>query len=365
MHVTVGRAAPPVVVLERGANAKLALVGFRRDKRERVAWLASRSSELDLGLSILGAILVTMVLVLRGEPFGIPNQFARFTIAMLIALWAPPIAAVVERAILELFARAPLRRPFAFSRAVILGEHDGVTSVLAGTKSRPRDWVLIRFGERGLASRFLKETPHRLDMATAIPSGESRNLGYLRELARVGATLAITSYYWNVTYQGATLKPVFGISALFLGGLVFVITLYRFAQKSVPAPFYRAIVEAMAEEQAKPHGEERLPPRGEGESYRAWLTRLSEARARGRQDAYRSEAALQASALESTIELGTEDERLAAAWLLGKSRVAADAKDVDPALHRVATAETSEEAEAIMLDIEPGTLHKRALRARS
>lgn len=331
---------------------------WRRDKKERVTWLESRSSEVDLVVSVLGFLLVTMVLLLRGEPFGIENQYERLTLAMLIALWSPPIAAWLERTVRPLFEKAPLRSARTWTKAIKLGEQDGVTSVLAGSDTRSRDWVLLRFGEREQAERFVNKARGKSEDRAAIPSGESTSLGYLREVARVGSTAAIVSYLWNVSYDGGSMKPVFGIAALFLGGLVLTITAYRFAQRGVPATFYRAIVDAMLDHEKVSHQENRLPLRSEGESYSAWLTRLSGMLSAKGENAYRGAAALQTPALETTAREGTEDERLAASWLLGRMRVA-----VDPAepkvLQRVVLAETPEEAEAAMLEIEPGTLRRR------
>ena len=328
-----------------------------------MTWLESRGSQVELALSVLGLLLVTMVLVLRGEPFGIPNQYLRLTVAMLLALWAPPLVASVERKVRALFEDAPMRSRWTWTKAIQLGEQDGVTTVLAGSNVRPRDWVLLRFGERAHASRFVEDAVRVSTNQGSIPSGESTSLAYLRDIARIGSTAAILSYLWNVTYDGGTMKPVFGIAALFLGGLVFTITAYRFSQRGVPADFYRAIVDAMLEHDRVPDKENRLPLRAEGESYSAWLTRLLSMLTGNGEGAYRGAAALQTPALEVTVREGTEDERLAASWLLGKTRVAVDTTAA-PILQRVVLAETPDDAEAAMLDIEPGALQKRVLPGR-
>lgn len=336
------------------------VVKWNRDKRERVAWIESNAALLEPLAAIFGAL--TVILVLSGHwDLGIGNRFLRFTLAMISALWLPRVASGIEAAFYRLVTHNPLRQQGAWDRAIQLGENEGVTTLLVGNSHRRvggRDWVLLRFAERARAAEFLKDklTPSE----TEIPSGENVRLAWLRESFRVLATLSISGYFVNIRYFDSTMKPHFGISALFLAGFVLVLTLHRFVQKSVSPSFYRAIVETLTERQAISEPQHRLPARGPGESYGTWLSRLSKLLTTAGDNAYRGPAALQTSDLEATVEHGTEDERLAAAWLLGKVRIAPnDEPDVAHAMQRIATAETAEDAEQAMLELPPGALRRK------
>lgn len=313
---------------------------------------------LEAVLAVMGALMVGLVFAQRVE-FGIANQFVRLTTTMVLALWVPKIVSEIVAFVRDGLAHNPLRGGASWDRAAKLAETDGVTSVLVGSSRRPRNWVLLRFAERDQVTRFLRD---KVEPSEAeLPNGENARLRRLCEVFRVLATLAIGGYLVNILYFESSMKPHFGISALFLAGFVLVLTLQRFAQKSVSPAFYRAIVETITEEQAVADTRGRLPSRTDGESYRAWLSRLSKMLEEGRDSAYRGAAALHTSDLEATAEHGTEDERLAAAWLLRKVRVAADDDPTTmPLMQRIALAETAEEAELAMLEIAPGALRRRS-----
>ena len=156
----------------------------------------------------------------------------------------------------------------------------------------------------------------------------------------------------------AEMKPLFGVIGLFSGALALLLTVHRYFQRAVPAGFYDAISSSIGaiEETAPKEDVAHLPKREVGERYAAWLARLDQLLEHSSSNAYRETARLQPSDLTRALAEGSEDEKLAAAWLLRKARV--DVSEDEPVqLARIRELEEAYAAEEYMLSLEPGALH--------